>query len=166
MRVSVPSICVEIYQIPRLRVGDGFRRIFAYAVVHVPRTRKLEARRGPVQGLSRKHAGARRVCASPANRCQVSALRRAQTLPTIGGVPGPAVPLDDPEASSYGRWASGVMTPRFKGKPNFDLSQLCPLCAYKIQPNELVRLASHVIKCPKCGGAFDEMGTRKPMSTS
>jgi hypothetical protein len=58
------------------------------------------------------------------------------------------------------------MTPRFKGKPNFDLSQLCPLCAYNIQPNELVRLASHVIKCPKCGDAFDEMGNRKPMSTS
>jgi hypothetical protein len=58
------------------------------------------------------------------------------------------------------------MTPRFKGKPNFDLSQLCPLCAYKIQPNELLRLASHVIKCPKCGDAFDEMGNRKPMSTS
>ena len=58
------------------------------------------------------------------------------------------------------------MTPRFKGKPNFDLSQLCPLCAYKIQPNELVSLASHVIKCPKCGGTFNEMGNRKPLGTS
>jgi Zn finger protein HypA/HybF involved in hydrogenase expression len=58
------------------------------------------------------------------------------------------------------------MTLRFKGKPNFDLSQPCPLCAYKIQPNHLVRLASHVIKCPKCGGAFDQMGNGKPMSTS
>jgi hypothetical protein len=26
---------------------------------------------------------------------------------------------------------SGSMTPRFKGKPNFDFSQLCPLCGYK-----------------------------------
>ena len=58
------------------------------------------------------------------------------------------------------------MTPRFKGKPNFDLSQPCPMCGYKIQPNELVRLASHVIKCPKCGDAFNEMGNRKPLSTS
>jgi DNA-directed RNA polymerase subunit RPC12/RpoP len=58
------------------------------------------------------------------------------------------------------------MTPRFKGKPNFDLSQPCPLCGYKIQPNELVRLASHVIKCSKCGDAFNEMGNRKPLSTS
>jgi hypothetical protein len=99
-------------------------------------------------------------------RCQVSALWCAQTLPAIRGVPGPTVPLDDPAADSHGRWAGGVMTPRFKGKPNFDLSQPCPLCAYKIQANELVRLASHLIKCPKCGGAFNEMGNRKPLSTS
>lgn len=58
------------------------------------------------------------------------------------------------------------MTPRFKGKPNFDLSQSCPLCGYKIQPNELVRLASHEIRCAKCGGIFNEMGNRKPLSTS
>ncbi len=43
-----------------------------------------------------------------------------------------------------------MMTPRFKGKPNFDFSVPCPLCGYKIQPNELMRLASHIIKCPKC----------------
>jgi hypothetical protein len=30
------------------------------------------------------------------------------------------------------------MTPRFKGKPNFDFSLPCPLCGYKIQPNELM----------------------------
>ena len=59
-----------------------------------------------------------------------------------------------------------MMTPRFKGKPNFDFSLLCPLCAYKIQPNELMRLASHIIQCPQCGKAFDEMGGRKPLSTS
>jgi hypothetical protein len=59
-----------------------------------------------------------------------------------------------------------MMTPRFKGKPNFDLFQPCPMCGYKIQPNELVRLASHVIKCPKCGDVFNEMGNRKPLSKS
>jgi hypothetical protein len=32
-----------------------------------------------------------------------------------------------------------MMAPRFKGKPNFDLSQPCPLCGYEIQPNELMR---------------------------
>ena len=59
-----------------------------------------------------------------------------------------------------------MMTPRFKGKPEFDLSLPCPMCGYKIQPNELVRLGSHVIKCPKCGDVFNEMGIRKPLSTS
>ena len=59
-----------------------------------------------------------------------------------------------------------MMTPRFKGKPNFDFSVPCPLCGYKIQPNELMRLASHIIRCPKCSGVFDEMGGRKPISTS
>jgi uncharacterized Zn finger protein len=58
------------------------------------------------------------------------------------------------------------MAPRVKGKPNLDLSQPCPLCGHKIQPNELVRLASHTIKCPKCGEVFDEMAGRKPLSTS
>jgi hypothetical protein len=41
-----------------------------------------------------------------------------------------------------------MMAPRFKGKPNFDFSQPCPLCGYKIQPNELMRLASHIVQCP------------------
>lgn len=59
-----------------------------------------------------------------------------------------------------------MMTPRFKGKPNFDFSLACPLCGYKIQPNELMRLASHIIRCPKCGGVFDETGGRKTISTS
>jgi uncharacterized Zn finger protein len=59
-----------------------------------------------------------------------------------------------------------MMTPRFKGKPNFDFSLPCPLCSYKIQPKELMRLASHIVKCPKCGGVFDETGGRKPISTS
>jgi hypothetical protein len=58
------------------------------------------------------------------------------------------------------------MTPRFKGKPNFDFSLPCPSCGYKIQPNELLRLGSHIIKCPDCGAVFDEMGGRKPLSTS
>jgi hypothetical protein len=34
-----------------------------------------------------------------------------------------------------------MMTPRFKGKPNFDFSLPCPLCGYKIQPNELMVVA-------------------------
>ena len=32
---------------------------------------------------------------------------------------------------------------RGKEKPNFDFSLPCPLCGYKIQPNELMRLASY-----------------------
>jgi hypothetical protein len=35
-----------------------------------------------------------------------------------------------------------------------------------IQPNELMRLASHTIKCPRCSQVFDEMDGRKPLSTS
>jgi hypothetical protein len=58
------------------------------------------------------------------------------------------------------------MTPRFKGKPNFDFSLPCPLCGYKILPIELMRLASHIILCPKCSGTFDEMAGRRPISTS
>jgi hypothetical protein len=65
----IPSICVGICEIPRLQAVDYFRLIFAYPGLHVPRTGKLDARRGPVQGLSREHPGARRVCASPADRC-------------------------------------------------------------------------------------------------
>jgi uncharacterized Zn finger protein len=59
-----------------------------------------------------------------------------------------------------------MMTPRFKGKPNFIFAVPCPHCGYQIEPRELVRLASHIIKCPKCGGVFDEMNGRKPTSTS
>jgi predicted RNA-binding Zn-ribbon protein involved in translation (DUF1610 family) len=58
------------------------------------------------------------------------------------------------------------MTPRFKGKPNFDCSLPCPLCGYKILPRELMRLASHIIQCPKCSGVFDEPRGRKPISPS
>ena len=58
------------------------------------------------------------------------------------------------------------MTPRFKGKPHFDFSLPCPLCGYQIQPNELMRLGSLIIQCPKCSGTFDEMAGRKPISTS
>jgi len=70
------------------------------------------------------------------------------------------------QAGSHGGRKDTMMGPRFKGTPNFDLSQLCPLCGYRIQPRELVRLASHIIRCPHCGEAFDEMAGRKPMSTS
>jgi ribosomal protein L37AE/L43A len=59
-----------------------------------------------------------------------------------------------------------MTTPQSKGKPNFDFSLPCPLCGYTIQPNELMRLAAHIIQCPKCGESFDETGGRKPMSTS
>jgi hypothetical protein len=53
---------------------DDLRLLFAYPGLHVPGIRKLEARCGPVQGLSREHPGAGGVCASPAHRSQVSAL--------------------------------------------------------------------------------------------
>jgi hypothetical protein len=108
--------------------GNGLWMTFAlYSPMHglhVPGTRELEARRGSVQGLSREHPGAGGVCASPAHRGQMSALWCAQTLPAIRGVPRPALTPDDPEAGAHGRWAGWVMTPRFKGKPNFDLSAL------------------------------------------
>jgi hypothetical protein len=52
---------------------------------------------------------------------------------------------DDPEARALGGWAGWMMAPRFKGKPNFDFSLRCPFCGYKIQPNDLMRLASHII---------------------
>jgi hypothetical protein len=42
------------------------------------------------------------------------------------------------------------MTPRFKGKPNFDFSLPSPLCGYKIQPNELMRVADG-----RCGTMWD-----------
>jgi hypothetical protein len=55
---------------------DCFRLSFAHAVLHVPGARKLKARRGPVQGLSREHPGAGGVYARPAHRCQGGAHRR------------------------------------------------------------------------------------------
>ena len=58
------------------------------------------------------------------------------------------------------------MTPRFKGKPAFDLSQACPQCHYKILPQELVRLASHLIECPKCKRTFENMPGKKAIGTS
>jgi len=51
------------------------------------------------------------------------------------------------------------MTPRFRGVPTFDFSLSCPACGYKIQPNELLRLASHTVKCPRCGQVFDDAVT-------
>jgi hypothetical protein len=93
-------------------------------------------------------------------------LRRAQALFTVRSLPGPALShADGPETGSHGGWAH-LVTPRFKGKLNFDFSLPCPACTYKIQPYELVRLAAHQIKCPNCGAVFDEMAGRKPLSTS
>jgi hypothetical protein len=119
-----------------------------------------------MQGVWGEHSGAGRDHAGATDRCEVPAMRRSPALPAIGGVPGPPVPHVHQEARAHGRWPGGEMTPRFKGVPNFDLSQPCPLCGYKIQPRELVRLASQQIKCPGCGEVFNEMGGRKPLSTS
>jgi rubredoxin len=58
------------------------------------------------------------------------------------------------------------MTPRFKGKPNFDLSLTCPLCGYRISPGELILLNATQVKCAQCDGVFDPLGGRKPLSTS
>jgi hypothetical protein len=38
-----------------------------------------------------------------------------------------------------------MMTPWFKGKPNFVFALPCPLCGYQIQPKELMRLTSHIM---------------------
>jgi hypothetical protein len=51
----------------------------------------------------------------------------------------------------------GEVTPRFKGVPKFDFALPYPLCGYKIQPMELIRTGSHMVKCPSCGGIFDEL---------
>lgn len=56
------------------------------------------------------------------------------------------------------------MAPRFKGVPKFDLSVPCPGCSHKIQPNELMRLASHIIKCARCGQVFDEMARQSVLN--
>jgi hypothetical protein len=53
---------------------DYFRLLFAYTDVHVPRTRKLEARSGSVQGVRGEYPGARGDHAVAADRCPVSAL--------------------------------------------------------------------------------------------
>jgi hypothetical protein len=58
------------------------------------------------------------------------------------------------------------MTPRFKGKPNFDLPVSCPSCGYKIQPNELLPLTSHMVKRPRCSGVFDDTAGKRPLNTS
>jgi hypothetical protein len=36
----------------------------------------------------------------------------------------------------------------------------------RLSQGKLMRLSSHIIKCPKCGGVFDEMAGREPISTS
>jgi transposase len=58
------------------------------------------------------------------------------------------------------------MAPRFNGVPNFDFSILCPACGCKIQPNELMRVRSGTIKCPRCGQVFEERPGKKLLSTS
>jgi hypothetical protein len=55
-------------------VVDCFRLLFSYTGVHVSRTRKLEGRRGSVQGMPGKYSGAREEHAGAADRCKVSAL--------------------------------------------------------------------------------------------
>jgi ribosomal protein S27E len=119
-----------------------------------------------MQGVRREHPGAGRDHAGATDNREVPAMRRAQALPAVGGVPRPPVTHVYQEARAHSGRPGGEMTPRFKGVPNFDLSLPCPLCGYKIQPRELVHLASQEIKCPGCGEVFNEMGGRKPLSTS
>lgn len=133
---------------------------------HVSRAAASPQYRRPLQRVRRKHSRPRGVCSLPTDSSQVSPLRRIQALSAIRGVPWPPLPPYDPKARAHGRRADGMMAPRFKGKPSFDFSVLCRLCGYKIQPHELVRVASHIIQCPGCGGQFDEMAGKKPLSTS
>ena len=58
---------------------DDFRLFFAYPGLHVPGTRKLEARCGPVQGLSRKTSAANEQDHGPVNARRVVVL----TLETL-----------------------------------------------------------------------------------
>jgi hypothetical protein len=58
------------------------------------------------------------------------------------------------------------MTPRFKGKPNFDFSLPSPLCGYKIQPNELMRgrWTGHLFQSRFASVAMDESHLRFAVS--
>jgi predicted Zn finger-like uncharacterized protein len=93
-------------------------------------------------------------------------VRRAQAIPPLGDISGQNILPPSKKAGSLGRRTYELMAPRFKGVPKFDFSLPCPACGYKIQPSELLRLASHTVKCPRCGQVFDEMGGAKPLSTS
>jgi hypothetical protein len=62
-----------------------------------------------------------------------------------------------------GEWDDDTEVQR---KAQLRLLSSLPALRYKIQPHELMRLASHLIQCPKCSGVFDETGGRKPISTS
>ena len=53
---------------------DYFRFLFAYTGAHVLCTRNLKARRRSMQGMPRKHSGARQEHARAANRGQMSAV--------------------------------------------------------------------------------------------
>jgi predicted RNA-binding Zn-ribbon protein involved in translation (DUF1610 family) len=47
----------------------------------------------------------------------------------------------------------------------FDLTHPCPVCGYKIPPNELLRVDGTNIRCPKCGAETPYI-TRPVISTS
>jgi hypothetical protein len=56
---------------------------------------------------------------------------------------------------------------RFKGKPQFGLTEPCRLRGYKIQPRERLYVGWSLMRCPKCGQHFDPLeGKKPPQSTS
>jgi hypothetical protein len=56
------------------------------------------------------------------------------------------------------------MTPRFKGTPNFDLSQPCPLCGYRTQRLANVDLPLASYRNPRFTGTRRQrrLANRKP----
>jgi predicted RNA-binding Zn-ribbon protein involved in translation (DUF1610 family) len=112
--------------------------------------------------MCREHSRASRDDAGFLDHNKVPALWGSAGLPALRDFSGAIVVEAASQAGTHGGW---TMTPRFKGVPQFDLSQLCPLCGYRIQPRELIRLASHTIRCPKCGDSFDEMAGKRPVKT-
>jgi hypothetical protein len=113
-----------------------------------------------------------RTSPHPSRRCRLSLSRRSvRYVASIDGIcrlksfKSIVVAFAAEVYTDRGRTEDLTM-PRFKGDPKpFDLSLLCPLYGYKIQPHELLQAGSSA-GCPKCQGVFDPIAGKKPLSTS
>jgi hypothetical protein len=98
----------------RLWIYSPFLRLYWF---HVSRTTEPEAGCHSLQGMSGKHPGAGGMCAGPADRRQVPALRGTSALPARRGVPGAAVAPFYPDGamracSNLRYWSSGLSCTR------------------------------------------------------